>query len=52
MPKLNLKVSILSVAAFVIACESEKFNGPTGVNQSIPIPAELLILFVSSSVSE
>ena len=52
MPRLNLKVSVLSVLAFVSACVREKFSGPTGVNQSIPIPVEVLILLESSILSE
>ena len=48
MPKLNLNVSVLSVLAFVIGWDNEKFNGPIGVNQSTPTPAALLIVFESS----
>ena len=48
MPKLNLNDSVESVSIFVIGCDREKFNGPTAVNQSTPIPAALLTLFYSS----
>jgi len=43
VPKLNLNVSVLSDLALVIGCDNERFKGPTGVIQSIAIPAELLI---------
>ena len=45
MPKLNLKVSVLSVEALEIGCVNENDNGPTGVNKSKAKPVELLILF-------
>ena len=50
MPKLNRKDSVLSVDSFVITPAYEKLNGPTGVYQSMANPAELLILFDSSTV--
>ena len=45
---LNLKVSVTSVSALEIVSAKVKFKGPTGVNQSSPIPVELLILLLSS----
>ena len=48
VPKLNLKLSVLSVFLVVIACEKEKFKGPIGVNQSTAIPVELRNLFESN----
>ena len=45
---LNLKVSVLSVLALVKGWDKEKFKGPIGVNQSIEIPVEVLILLESS----
>ena len=51
MPKLNLNVSVLSVDFFVNGLVKEKLKGPTGVNQSNPIPVELLIEPSSSKVS-
>ena len=50
MPKLNLKVSVLSVDFFDIGCEKLKLKGPIGVYQSIPRPTELLIALESSIV--
>ena len=34
----------MSVSAFVRGCDKEKFIGPIGLNQSNPIPIELLTL--------
>ena len=48
MPKLNLKVSVLSEDFFVNGCDKEKLKGPIGVIQSRPIPVEDLILLESS----
>ena len=45
---LNLKDSVMSVSDFEIDSVNEKLTGPIAENQSIPIPIELLILFVSS----
>ena len=45
---MNLNLSVWSVELLLIGCEKEKFKGPTGVNQSIPSPIELLILLPSS----
>ena len=44
---LNLKVSVASVSDFEIASANVKLIGPITVNQSMPIPTELLILFPS-----
>ena len=52
MPKLNWKVSVLSVLALVISFANEKLSGPIGVNQSIVMPVADLILFESSIESE
>ena len=41
MPKLNLKVSVLSVEIFVIGWDKEKLSGPTGDKNSNAIPVEL-----------
>ena len=51
MPKLNLKVSVLSVDFFVIGCVHENDNGPTGVNKFNETPVELLTKFESSMES-
>ena len=40
------------MAAFLNAVDKVKVNGPTGVNQSTPMPAELLIELASSSPSK
>ena len=48
MPILNLKLSSISVDSLVIGCANEKVKGPTAVNQSKPIPTELLIPFLSN----
>ena len=48
---LNLNVSSMSVGSFEIGCANEKVNGPTAVNQSIPIPTELLIPPLSKELS-
>ena len=45
---MNLKDSVMSVSAFDKVSLIEKFKGPINVNQSIPIPIELLILLESS----
>ena len=45
---LNLNDSVISVSAFEIVSVKEKFIGPIAVNQSKPIPIELLILSLSS----
>ena len=47
----NLKVSVSSESALVIALEKEKLKGPIGVNHSIPSPVELLILLFELIVS-
>ena len=47
----NLKVSVWSESALVIALEKEKLKGPIGVNQSMPNPVELLILLFALVVS-
>ena len=44
MPKLNLKVSNISVLSFEITSENEKFNGPIGVKKSTARPTEDLTL--------
>ena len=44
---LNLNVSVISVEVLVIGCAKEKLSGPITVNQSTPIPIELLILLSS-----
>ena len=49
MPKLNLNDSSTSVSLLEITSDKEKFNGPTTVSQSIPIPNELLISLPLSS---
>ena len=48
VPKLNLKVSVLSDECLVIGCVHEKLKGPIGVIKSKAIPVELLILLASS----
>ena len=40
----------MSDGSFVIGCANEKVSGPTAVNQSIPIPTELLIPFLSKEL--
>ena len=45
VPKLNLKVSVISVSALLIGWANEILKGPTNVNQSTPIPTDDLILF-------
>ena len=48
MPKLNLKLSVLSLSALVIGLAREKVIGPSGLYQSNPKPIELLILLLSN----
>ena len=45
---LNLNDSVISVSNFVIGSLNEKLIGPIAVNQSMPNPIELLILFPSA----
>ena len=47
---LNLNVCSISVGSFVTGWANEKVKGPTGVNQSNPIPTELLIPFLSKEL--
>ena len=51
VPILNLKVSVLSLSAFVNGVANEKLKGPIGVNQSIAKPVEDLILLLSNELS-
>ena len=48
---LNLKDSVISESSLEIVSLIEKFKGPINVNQSTPIPTELLI-FPASSIDE
>ena len=41
---LNLNDSVMSLSPLLKTSDKEKLNGPTTVNQSRPIPIELLIL--------
>ena len=51
MPISNLKLSVLSVSAFVIGNANEKLRGPIGVSQSTAKPVDDLILLLSSDES-
>ena len=48
VPKLKVKLSVLSVDFFVIGCVREKLKGPIGVKRSKAIPVALLKTFESS----
>ena len=48
---LNLKDSVISEDSLVMVSLIEKFKGPINVNQSTPMPTELLI-FPASSIQE
>ena len=50
VPKLNLKVSVLSEECFVIGWLNEKLSGPIGVKKSKAIPVALLILLASNEL--
>ena len=44
VPRLNLKVSVLSEDFLVIGWVKEKLSGPIGDKKSIPIPVALRML--------